>query len=487
MKQTTLIVKTALFVLLLTYAPHAQNSSQPRKDYPSLLDEYMRGQARIYNFNGNILVAKNGAIIYQKSFGYANYDTKEPLGKNSLFDSGSIGKQFTAMGILQLKEKGELSYDDKLQKFFPELPYSGVTIRQMLTHTSGLPEYFELMLKKWDLQKVANNKDVIRLLASEKPPAYFEPGRDLKYSNTSFVLLASIIEKLSGQSWTEYITEQILKPSGMTNSKAYNIRIAGRRPAPGIVYGFLYSDLAKKYVLPEELPQYKGIHAFDDIYGDGGINMSAGDILKWDRALNNHTLISQATQNEMLSAQSTKNSANPPISFGYGVRVGQNDWGDYFFSTGHWPGFQSMYIRYIDADLTVIVLSNNESHSAFIAEGLAAIALNKAVLMPYNHKTAEANAFDPAKYVGKYMLTKLKQYHMITWPTTILKKENKLFLRLEGATDKDDIELKPESSTKFFYADGTDRQIEFEIDALGKQVKVWQISWGVRKEAIKIE
>ena len=147
MKQTNLIVKTILFALLLTSALHAESTPQPGKDYPSLLDEYMQGQAKIYNFNGNVLVAKNGNIIYQKSFGYANYDTKEPLDKNSLFDTGSIGKQFTAMGILLLKEKGKLSYGDRLQKFFPELPYPDVTIRQMLTHTSGLPEYFELMLK----------------------------------------------------------------------------------------------------------------------------------------------------------------------------------------------------------------------------------------------------------------------------------------------------------------------------------------------------
>ncbi len=476
-----------LFALLLASALHAENTPQPGKDYPSLLDEYMQGQAKIYNFNGNVLVAKNGNVVYQESFGYANYDTKEPLTKDNLFDSGSIGKQFTAMGILQLVEKGQLSFDDRLQRFFPELPYPGVTIRQMLTHTSGLPEYFDLAVKKWNLQKVANNHDVIRLLVTEKPLVYFKPGEDVKYSNTSFTLLASIIEKVSGKSWTQYITDQILKPLGMKNSKAYNTRIAGKNPVPGIVYGFLYSDTANKWVLPEILPQYKGIHAFDDIYGGGGIDMSAGDILKWDRALKNHALISETMQNEMLSLRSTKNSTNPPISFGYGLRVGKNDFGNYFFSTGHWPGFRSMFIRYIDADLTVIVLSNNESQSEFIADGLSAIVLNKDVVMPYDHKEARGNALDLDRYIGGYMLTKLKQYYMITWPTAIIKKENKLFLHLEGSSDQDDIELKPESPTKFFYGDGTDRQIEFETDAVGKPVKVWQITWGVRKEATKIE
>jgi CubicO group peptidase (beta-lactamase class C family) len=386
------------------------------------------------------------------------------------------------MSILQLKEEGKLSFDDTLQKFFPELPYPDVTIRQMLTHTSGLPEYFDLAVKKWDLQKVANNQDVIRLLANEKPPVFFKPGEDVKYSNTSFTLLASIIEKVSGKSWTEYITEHILKPLGMTNSKAYNTRIAGKGPVPGIVYGFLYSDTAQKYVLPESLPQYKGIHGFDDIYGGGGIDMSAGDILKWDRALKNHTLISEATQNEMLSLQSTTNSTSPPISFGYGLTVGKNEFGNFFFSTGHWPGFRSMFIRYTSVDVTAIVLSNNESQSEYIADGLAAILMNKNIEKPYVHKEIQINASTLDKYTGRYLMTKLKQYFMITWPTAIIKKENKLFLHLEGSPDQDDIELKPESATKFFYADGTDRQIEFETDAAGRPVRVWQITWGVRKD-----
>ena len=486
MTQTKPLVKAMLFVLSLTCALHAQNTRQPGRDYAALLDEYMQGQAKIYSFNGNVLVAKEGRIIYQKSFGYGNYDTKELLNKNSLFDAGSIAKQFTAMGILQLKEKGKLGFDSTLQEFFPELPYPNVTIRQMLTHTSGIPEYFDLAVKKWDLQRVANNNDVIRLLANEKPPAYFKPGEDVKYSNTSFTLLASIIEKVSGKSWTEYITEQVLKPLAMTNSKAYNTRIAGKAPVPGIVYGFLYSDTTKNFALPESLPQYKGIHAFDDIYGGGGIDMSAGDILKWDRALKSHTLISEATQNEMLSLQSTTNSTTPPISFGYGPTVGKNDFGYYFFSTGHWPGFRSMYIRYVEADVTAIVLSNNESQSEYIADALAAILMNRDIERPYVHKEVQMDASTFDKFTGRYLMTKLKQYYMITWPTAITKKGDKLFLHLDGSPEKDDIELKPESPTKFFYADGTDRQIEFETDA-GKPLKTWQIMWGMRREVRKIE
>lgn len=486
MKQPTLITKTAFVLLLFSTTLMARDVLRTRSDYPPLLDQYMQAQAEIYKFNGNVLVARDGKILYQKSFGYANYDTKEMLDANSLFDSGSIGKQFTAMGILLLIEKKKLSYDDTLQKFFPELPYENVTIRHLLTHTSGLPEYSDLMLKKWDLQKAAKNHDVIRLLAGEKPPVFFKPGEDLKYSNTSFVLLASMIEKVSGQSWSQYITQLILKPLGMKHTQAHSARPPSDKPIPGVVYGHVYSESSKKYMPPESFPQYKGMHAFDDIYGDGNINISVGDLLKWDRALKNHSLLSEATQKEMLSIQSTKN-LSPPFNFGYGVVVGKNDFGNYIFHDGFAPGFAGMIIRYTDEDITVAVLSNNGSYSTFIADGLSAIILGKKIVMPYVHSEAQvsASAFD--KYTGRYMLTKLRGYYAARWATAVIKKENKLFLHLEGSPDKDDIELRPESATKFFYADGTDRQIEFETDDAGRPVKVWQITWGVRKEVLRVE
>lgn len=487
MRQTKLIFAITFVVILVLPSIEADAALELRREHEFLLEKYMEGQVKFYNFNGNVLVAKNGRIIYQRSFGYANYDSKELLHKDSLFDTGSIAKQFTAVAILQLKEKGKLSLDDRLEKFFPNLPYTGVTIRQMLTHTSGIPEYFDLMLKKWDLSKVANNNDIVRLLETERPAPYFKPGEDLRYSNTSYDLLASIVQKVSGLSWSDYVAQQLFKPLGITKSKPYNIRIVDRPPVPGIVYGFLYSKIEKKYSLAETLPEYKGIHAFDDIYGSGGINASADELLKWDRALKNHTLISKETQNEMLSVQSTKNSTTPPISFGYGPSLRESDSGRSFFSAGHWPGFRSMYIRYLDSDVTAIVLSNNESQSEYIADALAHVVMDRDLKMPYEPKETRLDPASLERYAGRYMMTKLKQYYGITWPTAIIKKDDRLFVHLEGSPDKEDTELRPESATRFFYADGTDRQIEFETDGSGKPVKVWQITWGMKREVRRLE
>ena len=171
----------------------------------SFFDSYMKTENSQYGFNGNVLIAKNGQISYQNSFGYADYTTKKMLDKNSVFDCGSIAKEFTAMGILLLKEKGIISYFDSLRKFFPQLPYMNVKVQQLLTHTSGIPDGFALLEKYFDHSKTATNGDLIDLLESKRPALLFTPGENLMYSGTGFNLLASIIEKISGQSYETYM------------------------------------------------------------------------------------------------------------------------------------------------------------------------------------------------------------------------------------------------------------------------------------------
>lgn len=180
-------MKKFLILFLLPLASSAQ-----RQD-AQLLDSFMEAAVLVHHFNGNILVAKKGNVIFQKAFGYRNYDTKEPLDNNSVFELQSVTKQFTGLSILLLIEKGKLSLTDTLRKFFPELPYENVTIRTLLTHTSGLPDDLDVMSQYWDHKKVAFNKDLIHILASHNVPPHFLPGEKVEYSNTAFELLASII------------------------------------------------------------------------------------------------------------------------------------------------------------------------------------------------------------------------------------------------------------------------------------------------------
>jgi len=466
-------MKKAFLFLLLPAALFAQNNL-------SVYDKYMQLQTDLYGFNGNVLVSQNGNVIYKKSFGYADYITKSKLNNNSIFDCGSIAKEFTAMGILLLKDKGLINYTDTLRKFFPELPYTNITVQQLLTHTSGMPDGFDLVSKFFDHNMIAYNDDLIRLLAREKPPVFFKPGDNLMYSGTAFNLLASIIEKISGQSYNAYMNEHIFKPLGMTHTQVAN----GPRSAkknPGYAYGFVYSDSLKKYIRADSM--HTGWTSYlAGITGEGMIISTTGDLLKWDRALRNHSLLTAATQQAMLSTQAEKKTF-PFVRFGYGIRVGKNDFGNYIFHNGWYPGYQGMHICYTDNDITAVVLSNNESHSDFIADALVAIAANKNFVMPYVHKEITIKT-DIQKYVGKYMIPLLRPPYMVSFPVELVNKNGTLYIH-KGAGK--DTELKPESATKFYYADGSDQQIEFETEKDGKHIKTWYIGWGLKKEIKKID
>jgi len=466
-------MKNSFLFLLFPFFVSAQNTT-------SLLETYMQGQVKLYGFSGNVLLAKNGKIFYRKSFGYADERAGKKLDDNSAFDCGSVTKQFTAMGILILKDRAKLSYTDTLGKYFPELPYTAVTIHQLLTHTSGMPDGFGLVEKFFDHDKIAHNNDLIQLLAREKPPLLFEPGKNLMYSGTGYNLLASIIEKVSGKSYNEFINEEIFKPLGMSNSLVANFPRIGKN-IKGYSNGYVFSDSMKKYEWADTLKSGWETY-FTGINGEGMIIITAGDLLLWDRALKNHQLLQESTQREMLSMQAEKTTF-PKVKFGYGVRVGNNEFGEYIFHNGWFPGYVSMLIRYVNEDITAIVLSNNESRSDFIADGLVSITMNKNTAMPYVHKEIN-NSIDISLYGGKYMMPSVRPPYMSGYPTELVSRNSKLYIHpLRGR----DIELKPESATKFFFGDGTDQQIEFQTDDNGKFIGTWYIGWGVRREMIKIE
>jgi CubicO group peptidase (beta-lactamase class C family) len=464
--------KIFLFLLLLPSVVSAQNSIH-------LFDTYMKGQSDFYQFNGNVLVARDGKIIYQKSFGYTDYKTKQALNKNSVFDIGSITKEFTSVGILLLKDKGKISYDDTLRKFFPELPYTNITIAQLLTHTSGVPDGFDVVEKYFDHAKIATNQDLIRLLAKYQPPALFTPGENLMYSGTGFNLLASIIEKISGQSYNSYLNENIFKPLGMKNTMVANFP-RNNTNAPGLVKGSIFIDSSKSYV-DANLVYPDWASYFTGINGEGMIITTTGDLLKWDRALKNHQLLSEQTQREMVTMHAEKKTV-PAVKFGYGIRVESNELGDCVFHNGWYPGFKSMLIRYNKEDITVIVLSNNQSQSEFIADGLASIALDKKISMPYVHKEGDVNG-SLEKYTGTYMMPLIRPPYMVDFPVEISVRDNKLYIHGPGVSE---VLLKPESATKFFYGDGTDQQIEFEKDNDADNIKVFYVGYGVKKEIKKM-
>jgi len=438
------------------------------------IDEYLLGQATYFRFNGNVLIAEKGEIVFQKSYGFADFDSKRMLNDSSVFELASVSKQFTAMSILQLMEKGKLKLTDSLRQYFPELPYSNITIRHMLTHTSGLPDYESAMNEKWDRSKIAFNNDMIAFLATEKLPVNFLPGTKWEYSNTAFAILASIVEKVSGQTFRDYLSENIFTPLGMQHSRIYNTRRSLKDTIGNYAYGFGYSDSLKKYILPDSDPNLGFVIYLDGIQGDGVVNSTTTDLLKWDRALKNHTLLSEATQTEMLKGQELMDTLNKSF-YGYGVMVVKNVRGNFISHSGGWPGYTTFLIRNTDADRTIIVLSNNNANSPVIAGALEKMIMGDTVIMPYEHKEIKLDSAAIEKFTGTYQAnSKIK----------LERRGVKLFRVLPSGGS---LELKPESATKFFYSDGSDRQIEFELDEKNKIKKAWLIALGIKTELKKVE
>jgi CubicO group peptidase (beta-lactamase class C family) len=463
-------MRKLIILLLIPFTASAQNSYQQK------LQQFMTGQHDYFRFNGNAMVIKKGEIIYQQSLGYADYDDKRSLNDSSVFELASVSKQFTAMGIMICKERGLLSYSDKIKKFFPHLPYDDITVRHLLTHTSGLPSYEDQFEKNWDHKKIAFNKDIIDMLEKLHDTLFFKAGTGWKYSNTGYALLASIIEKVSGMSYHDFLEKNIFQPLGMTHTFVYNTRRSTGKIPANYALGFVYSDSLKKYVLPDSSPKYDYVYYLDGIVGDGCVNTTTGDLFKWEQALYGNKLVSKASLDEMLSPLVQMSPRDSTNFYGFGVFVQpRSDNGKIISHTGGWPGYATDITRMVDSSETIILLSNNATGPGVLVAGIESILTGEPLLMPYEHKEV---TIDPAivdRYVGKYSAF---------MTLVFIKKDGKLYRHRDGTPD---IELKPESETKFFYADGTDRQIEFEVDQSGKVTKAWFINSGQKGELKKLE
>ena len=460
-------------ILLLLFVPVFATA---QKDHAKLLQEYMTGQNKYFQFNGNILVAEKGNPIYQQSLGYADYNTKRMLNDSSVFELASVSKQFTAMGIMILKDRKLLSYENNIKKYFPQLPYDNITIRNFLTHTSGIPSYEDQFEKNWDRKKIAFNKDIIDMLSQRKDTLFFKPGTKWRYSNTGYALLASIIEKVSGMSYNDFMAVNIFKPLGMNHTFIYNSRRTTKKVPDNYALGFVYSDSLKRYILPDELPAYDMVYYLDGIVGDGCVNSTIGDLFKWDRALNSNKLVSRSSLDEMLSPLVQTSPTDSTSFYGFGVGIQpKSEKGKIISHTGGWPGYRTLLMRRTGMDETIIILSNSESNLPFFRAAVESILNDEGIVMPYEHKEATIDTSILVNYVGKYFGGVTMQF---------IKKDGKLYRHRTGIPD---IELKPESNTKFFYGDGTDRQIEFETDSSGKVTKVWFLNMGQKGELKKIE
>lgn len=318
--------------------------------------------------NGNVLVAENGKVVYKKSFGFADFENKIPNSESSRFNIASVSKTFTSVAILQLKEKGKLGLDDPVKKYLPEFPYADITIKHLLSHTSGLPD-IELFDDLTD--KVITNQQVLPSLNQWKTPLSFKPGEKWEYSNVNFNLLLLVVEKVSGQPFREYLQENIFSKAQMSDTYLLEDYLHVRNDKNRVVshkLPQLYSENPVD-VQNKIFPFVIGLHRLSGLKGDGDIISTTADLLKYDQCLYGGILLKQATLNEAFTPTRLNNGEPAYTSINLGKNAYGLGWfifedtskGKIVWHTGGVPGSVSVLLRNISKNQTVILLDNANS------------------------------------------------------------------------------------------------------------------------------
>lgn len=338
-------------LLLLSLSAQAQVS----KTTYNRIDDIFLNANRDQLFSGVILIAINGKPVYESARGFRDFEKKIPLRKTDIFELASVSKQFTAMIIMMLEEDGKLRFDDPLDKYIAT-PYPGITIRHLLTHTSGLPDYQEIMDKHWDKTRVAGNDDCIAYLNKYAPPARFKPGQAYEYSNTGYLLLASIAEKASGRDFIELCRTRIFRPLGMKDT---DIRTNEQKAAlKNLAIGHIH--VGDRHVRADTFPSADYTIWLGNRKGPGRISSTADDLLKWDKALYNNALVHSNTLNQAFSPMKLNDGSYSAYGFGW-MLYKDDKTGKIVLHTGDNPGYHTQIRRYIEKHITMILLNNNDS------------------------------------------------------------------------------------------------------------------------------
>jgi CubicO group peptidase (beta-lactamase class C family) len=303
-------------------------------------------------FNGAIIVAKKGVIIFEQYHGLENYRTKSPITDSSSFQMASVSKTFTGMGILWLAERQKLSLDDTVQKYYPEFPYMGITLRMLLSHRSGLPNYLYFCDSIWpNKDKFLTNEDVIRLMVKHKPPIQHQPNTHFQYCNTNFMLLGAIIEKVTGQKYGVFMQQTFFEPLGMNNTFVYDPATTARP----------HQTISHRYNGQAEPDTY-----FDGVIGDKGIYSTAKDMLKWDQSMYGNKLFSAQTLKDAYTPYSHEKAGVRNYGLGWRLMV-YPDSSEIVYHNGWWHGNNTVFYRIVKDTSTIIILGNKYNRNIYHA------------------------------------------------------------------------------------------------------------------------
>jgi len=311
----------------------------------SKLDSLLKRIHKRHDFHGAVLVAKNKKIIYQNQIGTADFKKKTLLNKESVFQLASVSKQFTAAAIMLLQQRNQLKLTDTVNTYFPDFPYKAVTIKTLLNHTGGLPKYFWIAEHKWQQKKAPSNNEMMELLTTSNVQRFFKPGRNFDYSNTGYFVLASIVEKISGTSFSSFLKQNIFEPLQMKNSYVYSFENDSIRDNQ--LDGYRLHRGWRHVKIPSTVN--------DAIVGDKNVYTTAEDLFKWTQGLNSGNLLTKKSLALMFTKGETIYGRKVP--YGFGFRIDNKDKNS-IYHYGKWNGFSTGLTTYLEDDLVVIVLEH---------------------------------------------------------------------------------------------------------------------------------
>lgn len=313
------------------------------------LDTYFTKRSLHDGFSGSVLISVKGKPVYEKCFGYCDYRNKDLLADTNSFQLASVSKTFTATAVLWCAEHELLSLEDSLQKYFPQLPYPGIRIKDLLSHRSGLPNYLYFCSGKCNKGEYLTNQSVIALMAKEKPAMYARPNKKFEYCNTNYLLLASIVEQVSGKNFKAFMHETFFAPLGMAHTFIYDFTDSADR------------KIAISYNSKWEIQKDD---CFDGVVGDKGCYSTVHDMFLWDKAFYDEKLLSQQMMKEAYAPRSFEHAGKR--NYGYGWRLMQQPDGHWLvYHNGWWHGNNTVFYRNTQDTTAVIILSNKFNRSVY--------------------------------------------------------------------------------------------------------------------------
>jgi CubicO group peptidase (beta-lactamase class C family) len=351
------LIPVLAFSFIAPSIARTQTTSAASAAVSSAVSDYVRSEMQHQHIPGvALLVSRNGKIVQAEGFGLANVELQVPVKPETVFQSGSVGKQFTATAVMMLVEEGKVGLDDPLIKYFPDAPapWKEVTVRELLSHTAGFGDY----PAKFNFRKDWTEAELLKLV--ESIPLAYPPGTKWEYSNLGFLTLGILIHRVTGEFYGDFLQQRIFHPLDMQTTRI--ISEADIIPNRAAGYRLVKGELKnQEWVAPKV-----------NTTADGSLYFSILDLAKWDAALYTEKLLKRSSLNQMWTPAKLKNGQPNKAGYGFGWEIEERHGHHVVGHNGAWQGFKSAIARYMNDQLTVVVLANlAEAKPGAIAEHVA--------------------------------------------------------------------------------------------------------------------